>query len=73
MNSEKILLLFKEILSIEENISESTVFDAFLYDSFAKINLIVTIENLSNTHIVIDDFLNCKTFGDLIKLCHKNN
>lgn len=68
MTKEEIMLLFKEILGIEEDISEDTVFDAFMYDSFAKINLIVTIENLSSARIDIENFLNCKTFGDLIQM-----
>lgn len=64
------VVLIKEILEIEEDVSEETELNIFEYDSFSKINLIVAIETYCGKRIDINKFLLCDTFGDLLNLIY---
>lgn len=68
MTDTDLLLLIKEILEIDKDISMDTYLNIFEYDSYAKINLIVSIETYCRKRLDINRFLLCDTFRDIIDL-----
>lgn len=71
ITDKDILLLIKDTLGIDEDINLNSRFNAFEYDSFEKINLILLIESFSAKRIDINKFLSCETFSDLVELVKK--
>ena len=72
MNSQKLLEIIIEELDLEDKgINMDSVFDSREYDSFAKMNLIITLETYTDEEISIIELLECCTFGEIIALVIK--
>ena len=72
MQKKELYKIFEGILDIEKNtIDDDMLFDAFAYDSFAKINLIITIESIIQGRLDIDKVLLCTSFGELVRLINE--
>jgi acyl carrier protein len=72
MNSikDKIDAILIDSLEIE-NPQENTLFDKDNYDSFVKMNLLISLEMISDQEISIEELLNCKTVGDIYSIFEK--
>ena len=71
---EKFLELVAEVFEVEPNeISMDTVFREEIEDfsSLVGFSLIVMMEDEYGVRVSVDEFLNCKTIGDLYKKCVK--
>ncbi len=71
---EKFLELAAEVFEVEpEDISMDTVFREEIEDfsSLVGFSLIVMMEDEYGVRVSVDEFLNCKTIGDLYKKCVK--
>ena len=71
---EKFLELAAEIFEVEpEDITMDTVFREEIEDfcSLMGFSLIVMMEDEYGAKVSVDEFLNCKTVGDLYKKCVK--
>ena len=71
-NEKKFLELVAEIFETDtENISLNTDFREEIEDfnSMMGFSLIIMMEDEYNVRVSVDDFLNCKTIGDLYKKC----
>ena len=71
MSDNELFASIKEILEIEDDVALTSDFDAYDYDSFAKINLVIFIETYCRSRFDIDNLLDCKTFEDLIEVIKK--
>ncbi len=71
---EKFLELAAEVFEVEpEEISMDTVFREEIEDfsSLVGFSLIVMMEDEYGVRVPVDEFLECKTIGDLYKKCVK--
>ncbi len=68
MSDNELFLSIKEMLEAEDDVVLASDFNAYDYDSFAKINLVIFIETYCRNRFDIDKLLDCKTFNDLIEL-----
>ena len=71
---EKFLELAAEVFEVEpEDISMDTVFREEIegFSSLVGFSLIVMMEDEYGVRVSVDEFLNCKTIGDLYKKCVK--
>lgn len=72
---QKFLELTAEIFEVEpETISMNTDFRKEIQDfnSMMGFSLIIMMEDEFNVKISVDEFLNCKTIGDLYNKCVKS-
>ncbi len=73
-NMEKFLELAAEVFEVEpEDITMDTVFREEIEDfsSLVGFSLIVMMEDEYGVRVPVDEFLQCKTIGDLYKKCVK--
>lgn len=71
---EKFLELAAEVFEVEpEEITMDTVFREEIEDfsSLVGFSLIVMMEDEYGVRVSVEDFLNCKTIGDLYRKCVK--
>ena len=72
---QKFLVLTAEIFEVEpESISMNTDFRKEIQDfnSMMGFSLIIMMEDEFNVKVSVDEFLNCKTVGDLYNKCVKS-
>ncbi len=65
---QDLLMLVKEVLDIEADVTFETELNIFDYDSLAKVSLIVAIETWTVNRLDMNKFLLCDTFQDLVNL-----
>lgn len=71
---EKFLELVAEIFEVEmDEITENTVFREEIEDwsSLMGFSLLVMMQDEYGVNVSVDDFLKCKTIGDLYRKCEE--
>ena len=71
---DKFIELVAEVFEVEpEEITMDTVFREEIegFSSLVGFSLIVMMEDEYGVHVPVDEFLECKTVGDLYKKCVK--
>ncbi len=73
MKKESIIEIFSDILDLEKDIInlESSPEDIDEWDSLAKVNIIIALEEELRTKFKLEDLEDIKTLNDFIELANK--
>lgn len=71
INKKEFYEFLKETLELEQ-CNQVTLFNKDDLDSFDKINLLISLEELYKSEISIIELFECETMGDIYNLCVKN-